>query len=78
MVNAAEGSFVVCLQRDDGHRYRREYRLVESQVKFVGEKSCVPGQVENSEPVTKTVPKTPNPNPGPLDKLKGKLKSIIK
>jgi len=78
LVNAAEGTFGVCLERDDGHRYRREYRLVESQVKFVGEKSCDPGQVENSEPAAKAIPKAPNPNPGPLDKLKGKLKSIIK
>jgi hypothetical protein len=73
IVDVSAGTFGVCIAKDDGEHYRREYRLVEKQVKFAGEKPCdwkaAPG---------KATPLTQNPPEGALDKLKGKIKSIIK
>jgi hypothetical protein len=74
LVDASAGTFSVCLQKADGVRYRREYRLEGNLVKFVDEKVCAPRPAE-----TKTaVPNSPEPTLGTFDKLKGKLKSIMK
>jgi uncharacterized protein YgiM (DUF1202 family) len=72
-VNAATGSFGVCIEKEDGVRYRREYHLVESQVKFSGEKPCESGQPGSGKPG-----QSPDLTQGTFDKLKGKLKSIMK
>jgi hypothetical protein len=72
VVDASAGTFGVCIAKEDGHRYRREYQLVDRTVKFAGEKPCDTAQsVENAI-------KVQQPEEGTLDKLKGKLKSIIK
>jgi hypothetical protein len=76
LADPSSGTFGVCIGKDDGHRYRREYRLVENQVKFAGEKSCEGAQAQASP--DSAAPRTPNPSEGTLDKLKGKLKSIMK
>jgi hypothetical protein len=75
LADASKGSFSVCLERDDGTLYRREYQLVDKQVKLVGEKACeLRSGTEAPAPVTKTQP----PAEGTLDKIKGEIKSIIK
>jgi len=77
LADASTGTFSVCIQNDDGHRYRREYHMVEAQVKFVGEKPCDPGTPgQDATQRQAQAPKTPEE--GAFDKLKGKLKSIIK
>jgi len=78
-VDASAGTFAVCVSKDDGGRFRREYRLVESQVKFVGEKPCNPGGVagEGNDGTAAQTDKQ-KPDEGTFDRLKGKLKSIIK
>jgi SH3-like domain-containing protein len=77
LVDSSAGTFSVCLQKADGLRYRREYRLVENLVKFVEEKPCAPGVERNGTPAV-AVPKPPDATQGTFDKLKGKLKSIMK
>jgi SH3-like domain-containing protein len=74
LVDSSAGTFSVCLQKADGLRYRREYRLVENLVKFVEEKPCTQG----TKPASSTVSTPPEPSLGTLDKLKGRLKSIMK
>jgi uncharacterized protein YgiM (DUF1202 family) len=76
VVDPSAGTFGVCVEKDDGHRYRREYRLVENQVKFAGEKLCDQGRDAKSPGVSPA--QTQNPSEGTLDKLKGKWKSIMK
>jgi hypothetical protein len=72
VVDTAAGTFGVCIAKEDGQRYRREYQLVDRTVKFAGEKPCETVQsVENAT-------KAQQPEEGTFDKLKGKLKSIIK
>ena len=73
LVNSNAGTFSVCLQKADGLRYRREYRLVENIVKFVEEKPCASPPQSNPAPAA-----PPNSSQGTFDKLKGKLKSIMK
>ena len=74
VVDATAGTFGVCIEKDDGHRYRREYRLVEKQVKFAGESRVKGGSLKR---VHRRDPE-PKPPEGTLDKLKGKKKSIMK
>ena len=74
LADPSAGTFSVCIEKDDGHRYRREYRLVDKQVKFADEKPCDAVQAVKDA----TTPKTQIPSEGPLEKLKGKLKSIMK
>jgi len=78
LVNTSAGTFGVCIEKDDGHRYRREFRLVDSQVKFAGEKSCDHSEEEKAQTSAKPAPNVENPSEGTLDKLKGKLKTIMK
>jgi hypothetical protein len=73
MVDAKSGTFGICVAKEDGQRYRRQYRLVESQVKFVDEKPC-----DTAAPEKATPPPGQKAPEGALDKLKGKLKSIMK
>ena len=76
--DASTGTFSLCIAREDGERYRREYRMVDTQVKFVGEKPC---DAADQKPGAVPAPAPPNgqkPTDGALEKLKGKLKSIIK
>ena len=78
-VDAATGTFGICIAKEDGHRYRREYRLVEAQVKFAKETPCDTASAEAKNPAAKDQPQQQqNPAEGTIDKLKGKLKSIIK
>jgi hypothetical protein len=74
LVDSSAGTFSVCLEKA-GIRYRREYRLVENIVKFVEEKPCEPGPAGTAG---SPVPNAQAPPEGTFDKLKGKLKSIIK
>lgn len=74
LVDSSAGTFSVCLQKADGHRYRRQYRLVENLVKFVDEKPCVPGPATEGS----AVPDTQKPPEGTFDKLKGEFKLIMK
>ena len=73
LVDPKAGTFSVCIEKDDGHRYRREYQLVQNVVKFAGEKPCEPGPAASSG----SAPQQPA-SEGTFDKLKGKLKSIMK
>ena len=76
VVDSSTGTFTVCLQKADGHRYAREYHLVQNLVKFVDEKPCPQQSRQDGKT---TVPGGPNAPPeGTFDKLKGKLKSIMK
>ena len=78
VADASSGAFSVCLEKADGHRYRREYHLVENLVKFVEEKPCVAGLDRPGAPAGAAVPGAQAPPQGTFDKLKGELKSIIK
>lgn len=73
VVDAAAGRFGVCIERDDGHRYRREYQMVGNQVKFAEEKSCDPGQPEKGVPAISTVANPQKSQEGLIDKIKRKL-----
>jgi hypothetical protein len=75
LVDSNTGTFSICLKKSDGLRYRREYRLVENTVKFVEEKACDLAHGPASVPPPTAAP---TPREGTFDKLKGKLKSIIK
>ena len=76
LVDSAAGTFSVCIQKADGQRYRREYRLVENVVRFEAEKAC---EANVTKPTTVPPPDTTQKAPeGTLEKLKGELKSIIK
>jgi hypothetical protein len=81
-VDSAAGTFALCVEKEDGQRYRRQYRMVDAQVKFAGEKPCevapnksVPGK-DSQAAQNQQSPEAPKE--GTLDKLKGKIKSIIK
>jgi hypothetical protein len=73
VVDSAAGTFSVCIAKEDGQRYRRQYQIVDRTVKFAGEKPC-----ETSQPAPNTISAQKPEEEGTLDKLKGKLKSIIK
>lgn len=74
LVNEAAGTFSVCLRKEDGLRYRREYQLEGNRVMFLGEKPCEASNAHNT-----TAPNAPAPpHEGTFDKLKGELKSIMK
>jgi hypothetical protein len=72
--DAKAGTFSVCVAKDGGPRYRRQYAMVGAQVKFVDEKPCGDNKTEEKP----TAPPVNVTSEGTLDKLKGKLKSIIK
>ncbi len=78
LVDSSAGTFAVCLQKADGLRYRREYRLVENIVKFVEERPCEPGPAHTGTSSATAVPNAQSPHQGTFDKLKGELKSIMK
>ena len=77
IADSSAGTFGVCLAKDDGQHYRREYRLVEKQVKLVGEKPCDLERAGKNGP-SNAPAKAQNPPEGTLDKLKSKFKSIVK
>jgi hypothetical protein len=76
LVDKASGSFSVCIDRDDGTRYRREYRLVDKQVKLVGEKPCEAWRGDKAPAGNPSDPVASSQ--GAFEKLKGKIKSIVK
>ena len=78
LADSSTGTFSVCLEKADGHRYRPEYHLVENLVKFVDEKPCVSGLDRAVGPVGAAAPGAQPATQGTFDKLKGELKSIIK
>lgn len=78
-VNASTGTFGLCIEKEDGHRYRREYKLVQAQVKFANEVSCDAGATGGKDQAPNGhKPDEQNPSEGAIEKLKGKLKSIMK
>ena len=75
------GTASVCIEKNDGHRYRRSYQLNDNRVSFVGEKPCEQkpnAAVSPSEVVVQPRETQPEGKQGIYDQLKGKLKSIIK
>jgi hypothetical protein len=77
IVNASTGRFGVCVEKEDGQRSRREYRLVENLVKFAGEGACT-GDSSAQSTNDSNSPQNHGRSESELDKLKGKLKGIIK
>ena len=75
IVNEAQGTFSVCVQKADGPRYRRQYQLVGNRVNLVDEKPCEAFAWHSQ---TAAAPKAQTPREGTFDKLKGELKSIMK
>jgi hypothetical protein len=74
-VDATAGTFSVCIEKEDGVRYRRSFRVVENVVKFSGETPWEPGKAATGNPVETESQSAPEKT---FDKLKGKLKSIMK
>lgn len=79
VVDPAAGTFAVCIEKEDGHRYRRSYRVVENVVRFAGEAACdLPKQVSGNAAAPVVQPGTPASAEKTFDKIKGKLKSMMK
>jgi SH3-like domain-containing protein len=81
MLDSNSASVSVCIQKDDGHRYRRTYQLTQNIMRFVGEGPCEQAQtpVAVVSPENAVVlPLEPGGKQGTLEKLKGKLKSMLK
>jgi hypothetical protein len=75
--------FSICVEKQDGQRYRREYALLGNIVRFAGEKPCEAAASPFTVKVAAALPgaSTPEPPPPPetlLQRFKRKLKSLTK
>lgn len=77
--------FSVCVEKDDGQKYRREYALLGNVVRFAGERPCElppPVWTPKTTPGTSVAPPADTPpvqtTRSTMDKIKDKLKGWFK
>jgi SH3-like domain-containing protein len=74
--------FSVCVEKKDGQRYRRQYAVLNTVVRFAGEQPCqVPPPVEfgNTPAASPNVPQAPQPPPESfLQRARKRLKAITR
>lgn len=72
--------FSVCVEKKDGQRYRRQYAVMNTLVRFAGEEPCVaPPPMDFSDPGAApavAAPASPAPQEGLWQRLQKRLKSL--
>jgi hypothetical protein len=79
--------FSLCVEKNDGHRYRREYAFISNIVRFAGERSCeaAPAEVVAAQaPLPSAGPAAPEgalqgrPQQGLLQRFRAHLRAITR